>query len=160
PKDKREKLLQAYAAGLGRVGEDVKKTDPVEARYPLITWAAAHASGIQPIETTPENSRTLHLQWLDGSVDGKEFEIGRILREQLVKGGCAAVICNTVDRAQEVYSRLKKLFPGIASDGRDCVDLLHARFLFNGRAERELRTLIRYGKDGEEIADDSGRKHK
>lgn len=160
PRGKREKLLQAYAKGLGKSDNEVKKANDAEARYPLITWTAAHASGIQPIETTPENSRTLHLNWLDGSLGGGEFELGRILREQLVSGGCAAVICNTVDRAQDVYEQLKKIFPGRADDGQARVDLLHARFLFNERADRELRTLVRFGKDGEEIADRYDHKHK
>ncbi|HWQ36034.1 MAG TPA: CRISPR-associated helicase Cas3', partial [Blastocatellia bacterium] len=157
PKNRRRRLLQAYAKGLGKTDDAAQTTD--EAHYPLITWMAAHDSGVQPIETSPESSRTLHLRWLNGGVDSDEFEIGRILREQLSGDGCAAVICNTVDRAQEVYDRLRKLFPGKADDGRERVDLLHARFLFRDRADRELRTLVRFGKDGEKIRDGDDHEH-
>jgi CRISPR-associated endonuclease/helicase Cas3 len=157
PKSRRRKLLQAYAKGLGKSDDTAQTTD--EAHYPLITWMTAHDSGIQSIETSPENSRTLHLRWLDGGIGGAEFEIGRVLQAQLSDGGCAAVICNTVDRAQEVYDRLKHLFPGKADDGHDRVDLLHARFLFQDRADRELRTLVRFGKDGEKIRDRDDREH-
>lgn len=155
PKSRRRKLLQAYAKGLGKPDTAAQTTD--EAHYPLITWTAAHDSGVQLIETSPENSRTLHVRWLDGGIDCEGFEIGRILREQLSGGGCAAVICNTVDRAQEVYERIRNLFPGKAGDGHDRVDLLHARFLFKDRADRELRTLVRFGKDREKIRDHDDR---
>jgi CRISPR-associated endonuclease/helicase Cas3 len=157
PKSKRRKLLQAYAKGLGKPSDKGHSDDG--SHYPLITWTAAHNFGVQPIETSTENSRMLHLRWLDGDIDGDEFEIGRILREQLSGGGCAAVICNTVDRAQQVYARLEKLFPGQAHGGRDRTDLLHARFLFKDRAERELRALVRFGKNGEKIRDRSDCEH-
>ncbi|MBI3654270.1 MAG: CRISPR-associated helicase Cas3' [Acidobacteria bacterium] len=161
PKSRRKKLLEAYTKGLGK--ELSHHTDAVkEAHYPLITWLIANHTGIEPIETNEQSSRTLHLRWLDGRINEDEnepFEIGEILRQQLANGGCAAVICNTVDRAQKVYRRLKEIFSGKADDGYDTVDLLHARFLFKDRAERELRTLIRFGKDGEEVTDRDGNKH-
>jgi CRISPR-associated endonuclease/helicase Cas3 len=162
PKSRRKKLLDAYAKGLTKQPNN-NKDEIQEAHYPLITWLTANDTGIEAIETTEQSSRILHLRWLDGRINEDEnerFEISEVLREQLVNGGCAAVICNTVDRAQKVYERLKKNFAGKADDGYDKIDLLHARFLFKDRAERELRALIRFGKDGEEVTDRNGNKHK
>jgi CRISPR-associated endonuclease/helicase Cas3 len=64
-------------------------------------------------------------------------------------GGCAAVVCNTVGRAQEIYEACRQLIPEDAEDGAPVVDLLHSRFPFEEREAREQRTLKRFGKPGE-----------
>lgn len=151
PQQRRMTLLNAYARGLNK--EELPTQDG-STHYPGIIWLTKNSCGSEAVETSPQNSRTLQLRWMDGRLPEFEdgvFKIGDVLREYLVSGGCAAVICNTVDRAQQVYEKLRLLFPGKASDGHDLVDLLHARFLFKDRAKREQRTLIRFGKPGEEV---------
>jgi CRISPR-associated endonuclease/helicase Cas3 len=71
------------------------------------------------------------------------------LGERIAGGGCAAVVCNTVGRAQEVYAQCRQAMPGNAEDGSPVVDLLHSRFPFGQREARERRTLRRFGKVGE-----------
>jgi CRISPR-associated endonuclease/helicase Cas3 len=58
-----------------------------------------------------------------------------------------------------VYEELRGFFPGKASDGLDRLDLLHARYLFKDRAERETRTLIRFGKPNGKVTDAEGKAH-
>jgi CRISPR-associated endonuclease/helicase Cas3 len=71
------------------------------------------------------------------------------IRDRISTGGCAAVVCNTVGRAQEVYEACSQAIPGNAEDGAPLVDLLHSRFPFEEREDREQRTLARFGKPGE-----------
>ena len=71
--------------------------------------------------------------------------IAEWVRDRISGGGCAAVVCNTVRRAQEIYEACKRLMPEDATDGSPVVDLLHSRFFFEDREERELRSLTRFG---------------
>jgi CRISPR-associated endonuclease/helicase Cas3 len=71
------------------------------------------------------------------------------IRDGISTGGCAAVVCNTVARAQEIYEACREAMPGDADDGAPLVDLLHSRFPFEEREVREQRTLARFGKPGE-----------
>ena len=73
------------------------------------------------------------------------------LRDRIRAGGCAAVVCNTVGRAQEIYDACRQMMPGDAEDGTPVVDLLHSRFPFEEREAREHRTLKRFGKPGEAL---------
>jgi len=66
-------------------------------------------------------------------------------------GGCAAVVCNTVGRAQEIYEACRQMMPEDAEDGAPVVDLLHSRFPFEEREAREQRALKRFGKPGEAL---------
>ncbi len=87
--------------------------------------------------------RSVRLKWLDGqpAAEGHEYSaLGQELAEALRDGGCAAVVCNTVGSAQRTYTALKEFFP----TGE--LDLFHARFLFQGRQEREVRSVGRFGK--------------
>ena len=73
------------------------------------------------------------------------------LRDRISSGGCAAVVCNTVSRAQEIYEACRQTMPGDADDGAPVVALLHSRFPFEEREEREQRTLKRFGKPGDAV---------
>lgn len=144
PRRRREDLIRAYAEG---AGWDVPAELP-PAPYPRLSWAAADGAGARAVEATPERSRDLHVEWVDGRLpaDGAgEFALGQRLRDVLAGGGCAAVVCNTVARAQRVYTALKPYFPETADDGAPELDLLHARFLAEDREEREKRVLRRFG---------------
>ena len=67
------------------------------------------------------------------------------LREKLNNGGCAAVICNTVTRAQEVFQAIQKL----EGEEKLCDDanlfLFHARFPMAWREEIEQKVLRMFG---------------
>jgi CRISPR-associated endonuclease/helicase Cas3 len=166
PKQRRDALRDAYLKGLGTAvsdGNATTETRHPEDCYPRITWATAQSQGVKHIQTSTQNTRTLHLRHVSAKLPEGQietFRLGEDLVEALQDGGCAAVICNTVQRAQEVYARLKPFFPGEADDGWPELDLLHARFLFKDRAERETRALIRFGKSDGAVIDREGRTHK
>lgn len=166
PKQRRDALRDAYLKGLGTAlsnGNPTTTTPNPEDCYPRITWATAQSPGVKHIQTSAQNTRTLRLRHVSAKLPeggAETFRLGADLAEALQDGGCAAVICNTVQRAQEVYARLKSFFPGEADDGWPELDLLHARFLFKNRAERETRALIRFGKNDGEVIDREGYTHK
>ena len=150
PQARRDALIEAYGRGLtGRARSLDVRHEP----YPRMTWVLSRPDDATPevgaqALTVSQPGRTLRLRWKDGRVPdepGAPFPLGEELRDALAHGGCAAVICNTVRRAQQVYQALKPYFPGEASDGLPALDLFHARFLQKDRAEREERTLTRFG---------------
>lgn len=154
PKKRRDALIKAYQSGLG--ASHAIGANGSDDRYPRITWATEVAGGVRGLQTSAQNSRPLNLRLADGEIP----KLAEQLQDALKEGGCAAVICNTVRRAQEVYEALKPLFPGEADDDSPVLDLLHARYLFKDRAARETRTLARFGKPESEVTDREGRTQK
>ncbi len=149
PRGRKDTLLKAYAKGLGQSDASVP-AEVTETRYPRLSWTNGDSFHATSIDTSDECTKTLRLCWVNGEIPSgsTKFELGVRLQEVLAHGGCAAVICNTVDRAQEVYSALKLYFDGVADDGQPVLDLLHARYLFGDRKDREERCLARFGKPG------------
>jgi len=148
PKNRKDALLKAYIKGVTQKDTDT----PInfsDIKYPRISWADGKNIKAQHINTSVDSSKIIRLEYIDGKLpgDNDEYLLGIKLKDALSDGGCAAVICNTVDKAQQVYMNLKKYFSEIASDGYPELDLLHARFLYGERKLREERTLIRYGKE-------------
>ena len=152
PLQRRNALVRAYQKGLGVVSDASAQT---AAAYPRITWATATTADSLYLQTSAQNTRTLFLQHLDQDIT----QLGETLQAALQNGGCAAVICNTVRRAQEVYESLRPFFSGNADDEQPELDLLHARFLFVDRAEREFRALLRFGKKDGKVTDRNNREH-
>jgi CRISPR-associated endonuclease/helicase Cas3 len=149
PKAKRDALLQAYQKGL--TGKEILVSNEVDdIKYPRISWTNDSESHCKTIGTSPDIARELNLWIVNGDLPGNdgEYLLGQQLKEALQEGGCAAVICNTVDQAQKVYEALKPYFPvQDAGDGSPELDLLHARYLYGDRQKREERTIKRFGKD-------------
>lgn len=157
PKQRREQLTRAFLNGKGIAGQEMVEDVP----YPRVTWTNGNQIKAQRFETSTRSKKALELRWIDGTIgdrDVQAFELGARLREALSNGGTAAVICNTVRRAQEVYSALKKYFPEASDDGLPELDLLHSQFLFQHREERERRALLRFGKFGTRVRDEDGEK--
>jgi len=75
------------------------------------------------------------------------------LQVELAEGGCAAVICDTVSRAQEIFQTLRSSSLG---DLGDRLILFHSRFTANRRAEIEELVLDLFS----ESASKSGRRQK
>ena len=130
---KRQALVNAYLNGLGRPPEAEL---PNEA-YPRMTWTGAGGVRVRTGETAPATRRRLGLRWLPFGVEGLPAH----LLDQLRDGGCAAVICNTVNRAQEVYASLRDSYAVLPEQERPDLDLFHVRFLFKDRQEREERCV-------------------
>jgi len=151
PKERTAALMNAYAKGAGLGSADW--TDLLEKQvYPRVTWLCGGEQGAQTVQTSQRSTKDLRIKWVDGclpELEGEPFALGKELRNALSEGGCAAVICSTVDRAQRVYQALKPLFPETdAGDGYPELDLFHARYLFKDREAREKRALLRFGKLG------------
>lgn len=158
PTKRRKELLQAYAEGvLEEKAAGVHAASIAEADYPRISVISAkHANSVHvPVSTA---SRTLRIKWVDGSLPEAEndsFPLGEALQEALIEGGCVAVICNTVGRAQDMFQALRDCFD---CGARNCLpipelDLFHARFLFEERTKREESAVKRFGKHQPEDSD-------
>jgi CRISPR-associated endonuclease/helicase Cas3 len=150
PVARRARLTGAYRRGLGITADTPAPAVP----YPRVTWATAVGVDARGIARPEGSGRwALALRWVDGALPSDEaaFQLGRQLQEALSHGGCAAVICNTVRRAQEVYRALQRYFPGDADDGWPVLDLLHAQYLFEQREAREQRAMVRFGKPGGQV---------
>ncbi len=132
PARARRELLRAYA-GVSEVPE---------VSYPAITWAMEGEIGVVPLEAT--DGRTIALEWVEREPEA----LARRLAEELREGGCAAVLCNTVRRAQEVYRAIKeaRIVP------EEDLILFHARYPSAWRDEIERKVLDRFGKDGKRPA--------
>jgi CRISPR-associated endonuclease/helicase Cas3 len=126
----RDELLRAWGA------------PPERARnvtYPVIS--AASADSAEHTELPPEGDREIAIAWV-----AREPETVAVrIKHELRLGGCAAIICNTVGRAQDVYKALRDL------DGHEDGELIlfHARFPQAWRASTEEDVLERFGKDGQ-----------
>ena len=124
----RRELLAAYG---GEAGANLPETP-----YPAISWATDQAAGVVPLPAGDQ--REIALEW----IDPEPAVLVETLRRELCDGGCAAVICNTVQRAQDVYLAL--LSANLVPPG-DLI-LFHARFPLAWREQIEQEVLQRFGK--------------
>lgn len=130
PSRTRSELLAAYAQGLGMQ----QKVELPATPYPRITWISSAGVGVRQVDGVPHRRVQLH------SFLAKDAVWMAALQEKLAAGGCAAVLCNTVGRAQEVYHDLQNYF------APDELLLFHARFPFDDRMRLERSVLDRFGK--------------
>jgi CRISPR-associated endonuclease/helicase Cas3 len=134
PSRRRSELVYSYS------GTQVESLD---AQYPRLTLAIRESDASTRISVTevPRDEIVSNdVAFVVLSTDIKALVIR--LADDLVDGGCAAIICNTVNRAQEVYRELRKS----ALPDTDYL-LFHARMPFGMREEREKRVLTRFGKE-------------
>jgi CRISPR-associated helicase Cas3/CRISPR-associated endonuclease Cas3-HD len=131
PPQQRQEYLAAYARGRG---SEPPSPSPAVAYTRLSLYdGSLHESLLEPSEEPVQ----VRIETLD---DSPEKLVG-VLRESLADGGCAAVIRNTVTRAQETLRQLREEF------GDDVV-LHHSRFIAPHRAAREQRLVEQLGRDG------------
>lgn len=142
PRAKSRRLLEAYARGLDVNGLALPQPEP----YPRIAWLSPAQSGCVHVEPSDIARRTVSLRRLElGDGLGADDVLAVLLLEKLANGGCAAVICNSVRRAQAVYGRLREFFSSSAGSDAPDLDLFHARYPFEAREVRERRSLERFG---------------
>jgi CRISPR-associated endonuclease/helicase Cas3 len=155
PCQRRDALVAAYRRGRG----DATATDRAAVAYPRTTATSGADVRVLPISTSDRSRKRLTIGWESPDIPGvpesqdglPDFPLGQRLRDALAGGGCAAVICNTVGRAQRMFRALRPFFAGVAADGGPEIDLLHAQFPFGRRQARESRSLARFGKPGSGI---------
>lgn len=133
----------------------VTEISPLDLDYPVIHTLTAEDNGTpkkwkveQPVEQTE-----IELKLIDDSPES----VLNVLEPLANDHGCAAVICNTVGRAQEIHAFLSEQF------GEEHVILTHSHFTATHRAEQEELLVSKLGKkahyskaDGE----DSSRPHR
>jgi CRISPR-associated endonuclease/helicase Cas3 len=133
PMSTRRLLINAYAKGCGQTDVEL----PL-AEYPRITAFANGKVEVSAFAASEQVTRSLNLYWVN------DAEWMTELRKKLSEGGCAAVICSTVGRAQAVFQRLQQDF------ANDELGLFHGRFLFIDRERIEKQCLQQFGKDSQE----------
>lgn len=132
PRSTRLQLVNAYAKGCGQTDVELPPAD-----YPRITAFSGGAVEVRSFAASEHVTRSLNLRWVD------DAEWVAALHEKLADGGCAAVICSTVGRAQEVFQRLQAEFAD------DELGLFHGRFLFIDREQIEKDCLEKFGKNSQ-----------
>lgn len=128
PARKRQQLLQAYGG----------ETPTQSAGYPQMTWVSGGKSGAVSFLAVRHRQIAVH------HLGDSTAELVEKLRETVKGGGCVAIVCNTVGRAQEVYQALRQQ-QLVESEN---LQLLHSRFPFAEREKRERTALESFGKDG------------
>ena len=131
PTSTRSTLVNAYARGCGMVEPEL-----LPAKYPRITALTAQGAIVKSFQASDHVTRSLYLKWVE-----EENWITELV-SKLTDGGCAAVICSTVARAQAVFDRLQAHFNFPSELG-----LFHGRFLFKDRERIEADCLNKFGKD-------------
>ncbi len=132
PLERRLALLEAYHRGASGGQGRVEIEGPVT--YPSIVRLEHGRATATHVEVSPHSRRVVGIERIDESE-----QLGPLLKKLLESGGCAAVVCNTVGRAQEVYRKLEREFAGE-------IGLFHARFVAEDRRRIEEECLQRFGR--------------
>lgn len=137
PIDTRRRLVNAYARGCA-----CNEPELPAGKYPRLTTFTRSGVRVDPFPASPHVTRSLNIHWTNDRDWVAE------LQEKLAPdGGCVAVICSTVARAQEVFQRLQGQF----TDKE--VGLFHGRFLFVDRERIEHDCIIKFGKPSDSKTD-------
>jgi CRISPR-associated endonuclease/helicase Cas3 len=134
PEKTRQEFVEAW------LGEPTADVPDVE--YPRLTLVTDKS--VDVISLPAPEKHSLALDWVEPSPE----DIANQLAEKTACGGCAAVICNRVKRAQDIYAAIKAR--GIVDD--EHLILFHARFPFQWRKNIEDRVLAMFSKTGQRPA--------
>ena len=141
PASKRSQLIDAWNG-------TAPYAEIPEAAYPRVTLVSKAASNAWHVPAaarpTPAPGKQGRPDAVEVAYAGLDFAaLAQTLRADLPHGGCAAVICNTVTRAQEAYQILRD---ALESEGWTVL-LFHARTISKWRLNREKQVLENLGKD-------------
>ncbi|BAJ26394.1 putative CRISPR-associated helicase [Kitasatospora setae KM-6054] len=152
PPGQRRDLVAAYLAG-AQSAETLPEIElPQPGGYPNVTTAWVGEDGPQLLVDSTDPWREdlkVKVRVLDEPVVDQRSEdpsgptaeaVAEFLQDQLVDGGCALVIRNTVDRAQRTFEALCAKF------GDQEVHLLHGRLHAGHRADRTAAVLEALGR--------------
>ncbi|MCA0437742.1 MAG: CRISPR-associated helicase Cas3' [Austwickia sp.] len=139
PPAQRAELLNAYAQGAAQCptpGPTLSTYELIEpSGYPRTMLLDSTLREI-PTEQTSQRPRQVTIEEHPDEL----HDLAARLREDLVDGGCVAIIRNTVARAQETWRALREALPEVE------VVLAHSRFLAVDRARREADLRTRLGR--------------
>ncbi len=128
PRQRRDALLQAWSVAPG---------DAPALAYPRILLASD--GGVKGESYASRELAPIELQALDEELES----LATCAFERIGQGGCGAVVVNTVDRAQQLYTKLHERLSNDVT-----LMLFHARFPADERSERENAVLATFGKTG------------
>jgi len=153
-------LITAYLEGALGKGRAAGRAEQAEVHYP--GWIYADAvdgvvTGV-PVQAPARPPLRVDLREIPGRAAGgagaavpdRQAALRAELAGVVTGGGCALVICTTVDEAQQAFCQLRDWFGELRAAGADppVLDLLHARFPMRQRGEITRRVMDRYGKKG------------
>jgi CRISPR-associated endonuclease/helicase Cas3 len=141
PSETRKRLVYSYSKGCGCKAEPELSDED----YPrLTTFTPGVGVKVVPFAPSPHVTRDLNLRWVND-----DAWLGELQEALEADGGCVAIICSTVGRAQEVFQRLQNS-PHFADDE---LGLFHGRFLFLDREKIEGKCIARFGKPSDAKTD-------
>jgi CRISPR-associated endonuclease/helicase Cas3 len=143
PDKTRHELASAY------LGVDAKKLTLEQKDYPRLTCVTPQQLP-QVLSLTPPTNNLLALKWTPRTPE----EIKDYILKELAHGGCAAVVCNTIGRAQAIYQIIRDSEPNCE------VILFHARFPYLWRKEIETDVLHKFGPRRNPAYENPERPHK
>jgi len=127
PDTTKKELVNAFGA---------KETNIAQVKFPRITTVTENGTRSYYCGEVP--SREIQLKWIDQNPGS----IANNLKDQLADGGCAAVICNRINRAQEVFDALNEVYDNVSTE----IILFHSRFPYCWRREIENHVISKFGK--------------
>lgn len=136
-----EVRAELHAAYMG-VNVESPELVPANTRaYPLIT-SSFHGDKVQVTDNIDavERTKEVAVEMCEGD---DELSVVEILRSNAGGSGCVAVICNTVTRAQKVFSAVRS---EMGKDGWE-VELMHSRYTIEDRTSRESALVKKIGPD-------------
>jgi CRISPR-associated endonuclease/helicase Cas3 len=136
PGSTRARLLEAWGVALDASVDDAA----IPAPYPVAWHATAGLVAQHPFPPAPNRGQRLVFRWCTDEVE----TIAAVARTLLAQGATVIVICNKVERAQQVFALLDDA--SLLPDPADRL-LLHARMPQSWRKAREAAALKRFGKN-------------
>ena len=127
PAARRASLLRAWSGGA---------VDVPHLHYPRVL--AADATGVRGEHVASRPQASIELRAIDEDLESLATAAEAAAR----RGGCGAIVVNTVDRAQQLYAMLKTRLHDLLQP-----QLFHARFPAEERQQRENAVLASFGRD-------------
>ena len=137
PYERRASFIDAY---LGNQNTDESNEWRNSKDYPLLTWTDEKRVRQRIIPYTGTRHNVIIVKKNADSSEDEIREVLTVLKEKLCDGGCAAVIMNTVKRAQQMAKVVSSAFP------EKNVILLHSRFVAEDRLDAENSLISHMGK--------------
>ena len=113
--------------------------DPLEGDigYPALISSGSDGTPRVEIAATSGRETTVMMERVEDDLPA----LSALLRQELVGGGCALVVCNTVRRVQEAAAELRRAFGPFGVE----VSVAHSRFLAPDRAQKDQWLRDRFG---------------
>lgn len=140
-KPKQQKKISGLAAlrkNRGQLKEVIVENDDNINAYPLISYTDGNV--IREIASTGSGRKlSVEIKFIN------ETSLIKKLNTLLSDGGCAAVYCNTVIKAQKTAKLLEQYF------GAENIQLLHSKFISSDRVKKEEDVRSKLGPDNAKI---------